>query len=261
MADNINILVAEDFEFNQLVIKQLLKELSFRFLIVNNGKEVLEQLAEQKFDIVFMDIEMPVMDGIETIRAMKSSALQESTQIPVVGFTGHKDPSFIAELRKQGFVDFIAKPFRKEEILRIINQYVIKSDIVDENDQPQGLPNEDKNNTLYDLTNLRAFSDNDEEFVVKMLSYFIENSPKVIMRMREYFDESNWDQLKMEAHKFNSELGLLGIGEMLRLSEKIEEGASSMTDLEKLSTHIGLLKVQGEKVVDKLKSDFEITIK
>ena len=73
MTDNINILIAEDFEFNQLVIKQLLSGLGSRFVIVNNGKEALDELSNHQLDIVFMDIEMPVMDGIEATRIIKSS--------------------------------------------------------------------------------------------------------------------------------------------------------------------------------------------
>lgn len=258
MTDNINILVAEDFEFNQLVIKQLLRELSFMFVIVNNGKEALEQVYIQKFDIVFMDIEMPVMNGIEATKAIKSSSSEEIRKIPIVGFTGHKDPGFIAELKNMGFVDFVVKPFQKEDIVEKINRYVffqeneIMEVITDE------FNNEDENGVLYDLTNLRAFSDDDEEFVIKMLNYFIDNSLKVTERLKDCFARNAWKELRMEAHKFSSELGLLGISEMMRLAEQIESGSTEKPDLEKLFADIKRLHELGKLVVDRLKSDFKI---
>lgn len=258
MADNINVLVAEDFEFNQLVIKQLLRELGFRFIVVNNGREAIEQLDIQRFDIVFMDIEMPIMDGIEATRVIKSSSSKEIRSVPVVGFTGHKDPDFIAELKNIGFIDVVVKPFQKKDIEDKINMYVLfkEKEVVEASNQEVRLDAD--GSVLYDLTNLRAFSDDDEEFVLKMLKYFIENSPKVIERMRDSFGGNDWAELRMEAHKFNSELGLLGIQGMIKTAEQIEAGSTDNPDVEKLSACIESLHRQGKLVVEKLKSDFNI---
>ena len=258
MMDNINILVAEDFEFNQLVIKQLLKDIGSRFVIVSNGREALDQLSVQQFDIIFMDIEMPVMDGIEATREIKSSESELIKQIPVIGFTGHKDLTLLDKLKKEGFVDFVNKPFKKEEIEAKIKQYVLSSkehsaEIVMDTTQ-----NISKNGKAYDLTNLFAFSDNDEEFVRKMLDYFVGNSPKVISRMKESHSNKNWSDLKMEAHKFNSELGLLGISEMIILAEQIEDGAAQLIDSDQLLKYIDRLEMHGQLVIDQLKSDFNL---
>ncbi len=124
--DNVNILVAEDYEFNQLVIKQLLSDIGSKYVIVNNGKEALKQLSNQSFDVVFMDIEMPVMDGTEATRIIKSSTTERINRIPIIGFTGHKDVKTLNELKKEGFVEFIQKPFIKEEIIAVIDRYVLR---------------------------------------------------------------------------------------------------------------------------------------
>lgn len=258
MMDNINILVAEDFEFNQLVIKQLLKDIGSHFVIVSNGQEALDQLSVQQFDIIFMDIEMPVMDGIEATRFIKSSFPENIKQIPVIGFTGHKDLVLLDKLKNEGFVDFVFKPFRKEEIEAKIKQYVFSPKEHPDEFFTENPRNVNKNGKAYDLTNLLAFSDNDEEFVRKMLDYFIGNSPKVISRMKENHSNKNWSDLKMEAHKYNSELGLLGISEMVILAEQIEDGAAQLIDIDQLLMYIDRLEVQCYLVIDQLKSDLNL---
>ncbi|HBL75740.1 MAG: hypothetical protein A2W90_17290 [Bacteroidetes bacterium GWF2_42_66] len=255
MMDNINILVAEDFEFNQFVIKQLLSELGSDFVIVSNGQEVLDQLSGRQFDIIFMDIEMPVMDGIEATRIIKSSSSEQIRKIPVIGFTAHKDPGLLEELRNLGFVGFIQKPFKKIDIENIINEHVFSfRDGRGDASSPDSPDNEKK----YDVSNLRSFCDGDENFVVQMLRYFVEHTPQVIQNMKQNYQIENWDELRMEAHKFCSELGLLGITEMLSLSESIENGAHLKLKDEKLFSEITRLEETSKQVILQIRSDFTI---
>ena len=255
MMDNVNILVAEDYEFNQLIIKQLLHSIGSGYVVVNNGKEALEQLSTQSFDIIFMDIEMPVMDGAEATRLIKSSDSDEISRIPVIGFTSHKDVKILNELRESGFVDFIHKPFKKEEIIAIIEQYVIKQkDTIDEVSVDSETPEEKS----YDLTNIRAFCDNDEGFVHKMLEYFVDNAPKVIQSMKQNYALENWEDLRMEAHKFSSELGLLGISKMMTLAGEIEEKAAQKIGTDEFSIIIDQMGQCGTKIISQIKSDFNI---
>jgi CheY-like chemotaxis protein len=128
MVDKINILVAEDNAFNQLIIGMLLRDSGVECIVVNNGKEALLQLSQRSFDLIFMDIEMPEMDGREAVRFIRSSASESVRRIPVIGFTSHHDAATLCELKTGGFIDFIHKPFKKEEIVAMIDRYVLKKE-------------------------------------------------------------------------------------------------------------------------------------
>ncbi len=257
MKDNINILVAEDFEFNQLIIKQLLKEIGSNFVVVNNGQEALDQLGSQQFDIILMDIEMPVMDGIEATRIIKSSVTGTNQQIPVIGLTGHKDPELLKKLKNSGFADIVQKPFSRSDIENVINEHVFSLRNESELSGSQNSQNTG-DEKKYDLSNLRSFCDGDEDFVMQMLRYFVEHTPAVIQNMKQNCQTSNWDELRMEAHKFCSELGLLGITEMFRVSESIENSAQLRVENAKLLSEIIRLEEISMQVILQICSDFNI---
>jgi CheY-like chemotaxis protein len=126
MAHKINTLVAEDNSFNQLIIEMLLRDMGVNCTLANNGREALQQLSRHPFDLIFMDIEMPVMDGREAVRLIAAAMPEDVRRIPVIGFTSHHDEATLCQLKAEGFVDFIHKPFKKEEIAAVINRYASK---------------------------------------------------------------------------------------------------------------------------------------
>jgi putative two-component system response regulator len=120
MRDEIRILSVDDFHANLALIKSILSEAgSFEFLEASNGKEALATLFHTPdIDIVLLDLEMPVMNGIETLRHIKSN--EETREIPVIVVTSKK--SEVHKTLALGANDFISKPFDHEELkLRVLN--------------------------------------------------------------------------------------------------------------------------------------------
>ncbi len=106
---NLNILVAEDKLVNQLVVKKMLENLGCSVQIANNGREAIELFSENSFDIVLMDIQMPIMDGITATKKLKE---KYKTLPPIIGLSAHAMEGDSENFMNKGLDDYIAKPLK-----------------------------------------------------------------------------------------------------------------------------------------------------
>lgn len=107
----LNVLVAEDHEINAFVLKQFFAKWEVKATFVGNGQLALEALREQSFDVVLMDLQMPVMDGYQTVQAIRSWPEKRFQSLPVVAVTADASKETRDLLLKNGFDLFISKPF------------------------------------------------------------------------------------------------------------------------------------------------------
>lgn len=112
------ILVAEDNEVNQVVVESLFDVLGYKITIVNNGKQVLEELSRQQFDLVFMDIQMPVMDGIECTRHIRENP--ETRNLPVIALTAFAMEDDAKFCQEHGMDGYISKPITIESVEKLL---------------------------------------------------------------------------------------------------------------------------------------------
>jgi PAS domain S-box-containing protein len=117
------ILVAEDILANQILLKHLLQKWGAQFVICSNGKEAIEKLETQSFDIILMDLQMPVMDGITAMRQIRKS-FPHLADVPVLAFTADTFAETLAEIVECNFTDFVTKPFKSEELIKKITSYL-----------------------------------------------------------------------------------------------------------------------------------------
>ncbi|GLU50615.1 response regulator [Dyadobacter frigoris] len=116
-----SVIVAEDILANQLLLKHLLKRWEADFVICDNGQEVLETLQLRNFDLILMDLQMPVMDGVTTMKAIRNS-FPHLSKVPVVAFTADTFAQTSQEIIDCKFQDFITKPFRIDELTTVIGK-------------------------------------------------------------------------------------------------------------------------------------------
>ena len=119
--ENLSILVVDDNTTNHLVITSLLETLVDRIVLAENGKEAIEKLETDAFDLILMDIHMPVMDGIEATLAIRSSDASY-TDIPIIALTA--DPQYQQKrlCKNIGMDDALAKPVKLTELLGAIDR-------------------------------------------------------------------------------------------------------------------------------------------
>ncbi|GGN10923.1 hypothetical protein GCM10010967_53510 [Dyadobacter beijingensis] len=117
------ILAAEDILANQILLKHLLNKWEAEFVICNNGKEVLHSLETDDFDLILMDIQMPVMDGVTAMKKIQGSYPRHKN-VPVIALTADTFAETTPEIAACNFSGFVTKPFKADELIRAINQHL-----------------------------------------------------------------------------------------------------------------------------------------
>ncbi|MFO7802787.1 MAG: response regulator, partial [Desulfovermiculus sp.] len=121
----LHVLLAEDEPSNGLFIQKLMQNYGHQVTVAENGKDVLELLDQNDFDCVLMDIQMPVMDGVEATKKIRSSN-QDFKDIPIIALTAYAMTGDRERLLEQGLDDYIAKPVERDELWAVIERNVSK---------------------------------------------------------------------------------------------------------------------------------------
>lgn len=120
-AKGLSVLVVEDDRVNQIAISRMLEKMGHEVTTVDNGQKALDILLEQKFDFIFMDIQMPILDGIETTKAIRTSPDMASiSSIPIVALTAHAMPEDRENFLNVGMNDYISKPVSFDQLMSAI---------------------------------------------------------------------------------------------------------------------------------------------
>ena len=119
---NADILLVEDNLVNQKVAMAMLKKIGCAVTVVPNGARALEQIALRKFDLIFMDCQMPVMDGFEATRAIRQM-VGDIRDIPIVAMTAHALKEDRQRCLDIGMNDYLAKPVHREALVAVLQKY------------------------------------------------------------------------------------------------------------------------------------------
>jgi len=121
--NRIKILVADDIFSNQLLIKSIIELAGYTCKVVANGKLLINELLKDEYTVVFTDIEMPVMNGIETVQYIRAKLEPPLNNIPVIAITAHNLKEFQKKIFEVGFSDVITKPYAIEKFRKILDKY------------------------------------------------------------------------------------------------------------------------------------------
>lgn len=114
------VLLAEDNKINQLVISRYLDMWKMDYTIVQNGREALEKILETEYDVVLLDINMPVMNGLEMIERLRSFSDPKLSKLPVIALTAAADDTETRKFLFSRFDDFLSKPFNSERLSELL---------------------------------------------------------------------------------------------------------------------------------------------
>jgi PAS domain S-box-containing protein len=126
---DIELLLVEDHKMNQLVAKKTLERQweQIKITIANNGQEAINILEKKAFDIILMDIQMPIMDGYETTQYIRNNMPPEIAKIPILAMTAHAHISKDEKFKEYGMDDFVLKPFEPNQLFEKITKYTTQS--------------------------------------------------------------------------------------------------------------------------------------
>ena len=115
------ILIVDDIFTNRLLLVEVIKNIGHDYVQVENGREAVEALLNEDFDLILMDIEMPVMNGLETTKFIRENFDSPKNNTPIVALTAHNPQLFFDDFKDVGFDKLLTKPYSIEKITAMIN--------------------------------------------------------------------------------------------------------------------------------------------
>ncbi len=116
------ILIAEDNAINQKVIERMVQKLGYRVKLVANGRDAIEALSRDNYELIFMDCQMPEMDGFEACREIRKN--EGGTRIPIVAITANAMKGDRERCLAAGMDDYVSKPFKQDDLRVVIERWM-----------------------------------------------------------------------------------------------------------------------------------------
>jgi CheY-like chemotaxis protein len=238
---NARILVVEDNTTNQFVAQHLLKGFGIQADIKANGEEAIKALETSSYDLVFMDCQMPVLDGYDAtkrIRDMHSNVLNHS--IPIIAMTANVLPGDKEKCLRAGMNDFIPKPVKSDNVLQILQQWLPTRD------------NTSEETVIFDATAMKQRLMNNEDLIRKVIETFSSDMAVQITLLKTAIIDKDFVLAALQAHKIKGAAANVS-GISLSALASIVEDASKAEDLETLLKM--LPKIEGDFILLKANMD------
>ncbi len=234
----IRILLAEDNAINQKVAIRVFEKLGYRIDVAANGLEVLDAMKVIPYDMIFMDVYMPEMDGLEATKQLVQIYDPEKRPI-IIAMTANAMQGDREECLEAGMNDYIPKPMRIDELPDMIAKWGNKI-LARKGNLVEQLQRSKLNTTIVDETKIPFLADLQTEedlgFFSELIDIYLSETPKTIEKLMEAVQAKNVHDASFNAHKIKGSSMSLGIDPMTELSNHIEEMAKQDRFDEALTT-------------------------
>lgn len=210
------ILLVEDNEMNRLVVKNVLSPYHFTITEAENGKIALDLLRKSTPDLILMDLQMPVMDGIEATTLIKNDL---KLDIPIIALTANAIKAEIEKCKQVGMVDYVMKPFEEDDLIEKISFHLNEQIQVSALGNHSVTTQKSIPDALYDLTKLREMSGGNDEFVIKMLQLFIQTGSEALLELKSTLKSSDFLKIRKITHRLKPSIDHLDIPILSEIKE------------------------------------------
>jgi signal transduction histidine kinase/CheY-like chemotaxis protein/HPt (histidine-containing phosphotransfer) domain-containing protein len=255
---NCRVLVAEDNTANQLVIQNLFRPITPHIDIVGNGREAVDKVSANDYDIIFMDISMPEMDGLNACKIIRKMANPAKSSLPIIAFTAHALTGDKEKFLSAGMNDYLAKPVSLTKLIETLNNYILNNHILnnyiagetpanpDENapDKPRVIPatstpiaaastqnspdvfllsDELSDEQILDEQTLRQIiKDTGPDVLSMLIDHYVQETRTHQAILIQAKEKQQPDQIQFESHKMISSALALGNKALSELAQAIE---------------------------------------
>ncbi len=238
---DLKILLVEDNKTNQLLAKTRLERWGCTIAIANNGIEGVKKVQYNMYDLILMDIQMPVMDGYEATKIIKNDLSEETSKIPIIAMTAYTSKSDIQRALDVGMSDYIFKPFKTNDLFSMLLKYGgTKNNITENNLQIVEEKKELLNNNEYtDLSYLKEEAFNESEILKLLIEQFLKDINDFLIVLNLGLEEKNWDLLHGATHKIKPSISMFGISKLNPIIQELTDRfrhKEKLDDLNNLTT-------------------------
>ncbi|MCP6760459.1 MAG: response regulator [Fischerella sp. CENA71] len=232
----LRILLVEDISLNQRVALQMFERMGYRADIANNGLEALSALRQKSYDLVFMDVQMPEMDGLEATRRI-CQEWPEDSRPWIIAMTAHAMQGDREECLNAGMNDYISKPIRMKALVQALYKYQNSHSSTQENQQSTAFTNKDEPASqpqieselilapAIDAETFQALKDmvgDDQEILAEFIDNYLEDAPQRLLAIHEAIDKQDAAELRSFAHALKSLSVTIGAMPLAQLCQELE---------------------------------------
>ncbi len=256
---NANVLLVEDNELNRLLAYTILTQYGAVVTNAENGAIAIEYLRKQKFDIVLMDVQMPVMDGITATRFIRGEL---KSQVPIIALTANAIKGKKEEYMQAGMNDYIAKPYNEEKMMSVIAGILSKTLVKTAADsgQPILVSSVEKSTEepIFDLKKLIQIAGDNTDFIYQMLKLFVSDVPDSMNKISTAYENRDFNTIKYLAHRIRPSLQNMSINGIKDETLQLEILATEKQAGKEMEDIIRKMASVINKVTAKIKSDYNV---
>jgi PAS domain S-box-containing protein len=243
------ILLVEDNKFNQFIAQAIIEKWGAKIVTAEDGLQAIEKLKAETFDLILMDIQMPVMDGITAAVKIRNELKIDT---PILALTANVIKGIIERCEAAGMQGYVSKPFDEKELLsKIILTISRKAEPEPQKASPERI--------VWDLSRLSKMADNDKQMIRKMVLKFLEVTPDYMQELLNATRANDLKKINQTAHKLISSVNLVAMDFLRDLNWQIEQNSFLKQDVEKIpdlvhefSRYYDLLIKQLSEEVDRI---------
>lgn len=206
---HLKILLCEDNVLNQKLVKSVIENFGFELDIAANGEEGIELLSQNEYDLVLMDLQMPVKDGYQTTEYIRS---EMNSSIPIIAMTAHSLVGEQERCYKVGMNGYVPKPFKQAVLLKVIKAAMSED------------ASTEKKRRI-DFSFLDEMSSGDENFKKEMILLFLDKIPAQVEELEEAFKKEDHDTVRKLAHNMKSSFDIFMLEDLSICVSIIEQEA------------------------------------
>lgn len=256
-------LIVDDEPMNLIVSSGMLRRYGMIVTTCESGQEAIDLCRQNEYDVIFMDHMMPVMDGVEAMRRIRSEQTRSKIITPVIAFTANAVSSAREMFRQAGFDGFVAKPVDMVELERVLKRVLPPALVVANSNQP---PKEDHSGIAPDdiFDRLKAigvdtdtgmyYSQNDAEFYKTLLNQYVQESTAKKKTMEESLALGNLGDYAIQVHSIKSTSKMIGEMNLSEMAKELEEAAKRGDRAFVDKSHDAMLAVY-ERLLDAIDPD------
>jgi PAS domain S-box-containing protein len=219
------VLLVEDNDINRLYAKSILKNWQCLIDVAENGLVAIEKVKNNYYDVVLMDIQMPVLDGYEATKAIRT--MHSNGKLPIIALTANATQRDVEKCLDAGMNDYLPKPFTPEDLYhKLFKDLKIRPSAKAKSNFPQRILSQS-----YNLDYLRSVSGNNVEFIQEMIATFLQTLPMVLEEMEKATANKSWEKLSRLAHQIKPSFTLMGLdvlrSKLLLIEEHTKGGPNS----------------------------------
>ncbi len=236
-----HLLLVDDVAINLEIAKEMLENLGYTITTANNGREAIDLCQHQSFDLILMDMRMPVMNGIDATIAIRTHA-NPNQYAPIIALTANAESSEIERCRIAGTNSFISKPFQLPQLVNTIEELIAKEptgknnlthseekDVASENHITPSKSNDDNQQKLSSLIDYsvleRLAQDTSIELLPQMLAMFCKETSKRYNLLEQAIFERRTSEIAEQAHAIKSCSGTFGATLLYEEAQQVEQAA------------------------------------